>query len=353
MKKNYFYAVILSTTVLLSACTLETAVEEPVRANSNEIGFAFSGDDFDITPATRATTETTTTIRSKDFNLFGTGVYDGTSAAATTFSHRMTVAADGTKATIASTDATPTKKYYWPVTGTPNMKFFGVYPFAATGGTGWNFNSGPPNVTRSAYAVNSWDTPDLLYVYQPVTAKPSDNYVALEFAHALTKVTFSLVLKSNATGAKVKVTSVALSNLVTTANFTLNTSGVAWSAHAATTATVTASGQTAREFQTVNVTTGNDIWTTGGHFTVMPVNGHPSNVTATIKLQAGTNPVVTKTLTLPTPTGSDAALKMWEPGRHINYTLEYYADKDGGELLFGGITVADWGTQQDIPVPIN
>ena len=345
MKKNYLLLTLLLICGLFVSCMTEREIPHKGGNNADAaIQFSVAGDDFEDAAGTRATTVTTAGIVGQNFNLWGTGVLNGVNAGTTTFNHKMKVESS----TSVKIDETTPPTYYWPVSGTPGMKFIGLYPYDA-GTTGVTVAT--PAVSRP-YTVSGWNAPDMLYTNQTITAKPSDNKVNITFYHALTKVTFSLKLINNTANVPVKVSSIQLSGLKTTRTFSLTSAGFEWSATPAATgsATVAASGETANTVTAVGTDT--QIWSTGGHFIVMPVDDHPAGVSVTVVFNVNGSDVASITKPLPTSVGVSDATK-WQAGRWINYQLEYYADKNGPEMTFGGITVAPWGAVQNVPVPVN
>ncbi|MDL2319650.1 fimbrillin family protein [Alistipes sp. OttesenSCG-928-B03] len=371
MKKINFFTTLLVAAGLIVSCSSEKRLDTISLRESSTDALQFKISDSEYVEGTRAITSTTNSIRGGHFNLVAKGPVGGT------FNHKMLVASDGSKATIA--DATP-PTYYWPVfvsPGTIDMKFIGLYPHKTTG---WTANTTTPSlITSTAYTVSTTfaSTEDLLYLYKSVTSRSAaiPAPITLEFQHALVKVTFTLKLTSNSASSDVYVKGITLSNLKNTGTCTLNptttsaTPATIWSSQGGA-ASVALTGLTkssqATVFSAVNATTPanifNSAWASGDHYILMPVNDHPQNVAVSITLNvAGTD--YTKTITLPKNdtelttlginTAAERDARKWYPGRWINYALEFNVDKEGGELLFGGITVAPWGARKDIPIPLN
>lgn len=193
-RKNLFIlASALASAAAMGACSSDESYSGPADEASGEIRFAAA------TESSRANDITTNNLTS--FNVYA---YTGTPAASNLFMDNVVVS----KTSGNSWTYSPIK--YWPAN--ENVDFYAFAP------TTWVGESGP----LAPVPYNAVEgTEDIVYAVAPDlrgAAGQPNAQVVFNFRHALSKVTVKL--SSSNENLKVRVSNVALSNIMTKGNFT-------------------------------------------------------------------------------------------------------------------------------------
>lgn len=258
--------------------------------------------------------------------------------------------------------------YYWPVNG--SLVFYCFYPTqAAAGGASvlTPASSTNPDMTLTYTVPSAFASQkDLMYAYNGSTTPGTG--VSLKFYHGLTRVTVQCkVINNTNINASVKVSNVALQNVMGKGVLTVNSTGAAsWTKSTKTNFDVTLTTTTGKE---LGKTPSNDLGpdadgggtdgytnvfvsTTDNSFLMIPMTNTEfgTNVSG-LAVTLNVDGKIVGPYSIPLNTAKTN--HEWKMGEHVNYRLTFDVSKETNPLSISSITVNPWGNQNNIDVGIN